>query len=100
LLRERIWEFGITDLRICRTPQNIATRLQGLVREFGEGHGAAYVNGPDEVVPKVLDLARSESLPGLGQQAQELVSRSDRRVITDVFESLLQGLIQHRGLAA
>jgi len=70
----------------------IATRLHGLVREFGEGHGVVYVNGPDEVVPKALELANTGILFALGQEARAFVGGRDWRTITDHFETALSRL--------
>src|SRR5207245_11557274 len=44
----------------------LATRLPGLVREFGEGHGVVYVDGPEQVFRRALELARKGFVPGLG----------------------------------
>jgi len=70
----------------------LATRLPGLVREFGEGHGVIYVEGPEQVVPTALKLARQGLLAELGAQARAFVSRSDWETIVDAFESYLNGL--------
>src|SRR5439155_16149762 len=43
----------------------IATRLPGLVREFGENHGVVYVDDPREVVSTALRLADAGELPSL-----------------------------------
>ena len=72
----------------------LATRLPGLVREFGEGHGVVYVDGPEQVVPRALELAREGLLPGLGAQARAFVSGNDWQTIVDAFESYLNGLVK------
>jgi len=72
----------------------LATRLPGLVREFGEGHGVVYVNGPEEVVPSALELAREGLLEELGAQARAFVSGHDWQMIVDAFENYLEGLVE------
>jgi len=72
----------------------LATRLPGLVREFGEGHGVVYVDGPEQVVPRALELARNGLLPGLGAQARAFVSKNDWHAIADTFENYLKGLVE------
>lgn len=71
----------------------IATRLHGLVKEFGEGHGVCYVDRPDQVVPKALELLRAGALDSLGQKGQAFVSANDWTTITDKFESYLKDLM-------
>jgi len=72
----------------------LATRLPGLVREFGEGHGVVYVEGPEQVVPRALELARNGLLPGLGAQARAFVSGNDWQTIADTFQTYLKGLVE------
>jgi glycosyltransferase involved in cell wall biosynthesis len=74
----------------------IATRLPGLVREFGEDHGLAFVDGPEQVLPKVLELAREGKLTRIGQQGRAFVQKYDWNVVTDGFESYLKSLANNR----
>jgi glycosyltransferase involved in cell wall biosynthesis len=71
----------------------IATRLPGLLKEFGEGHGVVYVNGPSEVVSKAIELAQSGALQTLGQRGRSFVANNDWNTITDSFEADLNELI-------
>jgi len=75
----------------------IATRLSGLLREFGEHHGVVYVDSPSEVVAKATKLAREGSLQRIGEQGRAFVSGNDWRSITDAFEVLLTKLVDGRG---
>jgi glycosyltransferase involved in cell wall biosynthesis len=75
----------------------IATRLPGLVKEFGEGNGVVYVNGPDEVLSKASELARHGELQELGERGRAFVSKNDWAKITETFESYLLGLINKQG---
>src|SRR2546427_12017494 len=63
----------------------IATRLPGLVEEFGEGNGIMYVNGPIEALAKASELARQGNLRTLGELGRALVSENDWTKITDTF---------------
>ncbi len=74
----------------------IATKLPGLFREFGEGHGVVYVDNPREVVMKASELARGGNLRQMGQQGRAFVSGNDWKGITDAFESLLADLADRR----
>jgi len=72
----------------------LATRLPGLVREFGGEHGVVFVDGPEQVVPRALRLAREGLLAQLGAQARAFVSGDDWHVIADAFEDYLKGLVE------
>jgi len=71
----------------------IATRLPGLVKEFGEGNGVVYVDGPLQVVPKAAELARAGVLGQIGQRGRAFVSKNDWEKVTDTFEGYLRGLV-------
>ncbi len=70
----------------------IATRLPGLLREFGDGHGVVYVDGPREVIAKATEIASAGALQKLGQDGRAFVSRNDWKTITDSFETYLTEL--------
>ena len=75
----------------------VATRLPGLAKEFGEGHGVVYVNGPEQVVSKAVELARKGTLKELGAAGRAFVAKNDWNPITDTFESYLTALVNRRG---
>ena len=68
----------------------IATRLPGVMKEFGEGNGLVYVDSPEDVVPKALELVRSHSIEELGLKAEKFVAGNTWHKITDEFEEILQ----------
>jgi glycosyltransferase involved in cell wall biosynthesis len=70
----------------------IATRLPGLFREFGEGHGVLYVDEVGEVVPTALRMADSGQIPSLGASARDFVSTNDWQEVADKFERVLSDL--------
>ena len=72
----------------------IVTRLPGLVREFGEGHGVVYVDDPRDVVPTALKLAEAGEIMRLGASARDFVSKNDWETVADEFERLLRAHIQ------
>jgi glycosyltransferase involved in cell wall biosynthesis len=75
----------------------IATRLPGLVKEFGEGNGVVYVDRPEEVVGKAGELVRQGLIPQLGARGRAFVSGNDWQKVTDAFESFLKDLVESRG---
>lgn len=68
----------------------IATRLPGVVREFGEGNGMVYVEKPDDVIDKAIELVSKTSLSDLGIKARRFAERNSWDKITDEFESILR----------
>ena len=75
----------------------IVTRLPGLLKEFGEGHGVVYVDSARDVVAKASELAGEGSLQRIGQLGRAYVSRNDWNSITDRFETMLKDLGGQRG---
>ena len=74
----------------------IATKLPGLQREFGEGHGVVYVDGPDQVVATAARLRREGALRRLGEQGRAFVLKNGWNSISDAFESDLAALLRAR----
>ncbi len=70
----------------------IATRLPGVLKEFGEDHGVIYVNQADEVVKKVLSLSKND-MSDSGSQAVKFIENFDWQNIVDRFESILRAEI-------
>jgi len=74
----------------------ISTRLPGVFREFGEGHGVVYVDSPDQVVAMATKLRHDGVLRKLGQEGQTFVSKNDWNSIVEEFESDLKALVRDR----
>jgi glycosyltransferase involved in cell wall biosynthesis len=72
----------------------ISTRFLGIVKEFGENNGVTYVDGPEDVVRKALEMADSGHLDELGIKARQFVADNSWEKITDEFEGLLQEAIK------
>ena len=68
----------------------IATRLPGVVREFGEDNGVFYVNHPEGTVDKAIELTQSGSIQDFGQRARQFVTKYSWDSITDEFERILE----------
>jgi glycosyltransferase involved in cell wall biosynthesis len=68
----------------------VATKLPGIIKEFGNDSGIVYVNGPDEVAAEAIRLVRSGHLKELGRKAREFVERRSWDNITDQFEAILK----------
>jgi glycosyltransferase involved in cell wall biosynthesis len=74
----------------------IATRLPGVMREFGEDNGVVYVDKPEDVVTKAMELIQSGRIEELGQKARSFVERYSWQNITDEFEKILKKAIEEK----
>ena len=74
----------------------IATRLPGVVREFGEDNGVVYIDKPEEAVTKAMELIRSGRIEELGEKARSFVERFGWENITDEFERVLQKVTKEK----
>lgn len=72
----------------------IATRLPGLVAEFGENHGLIYINKPEEVIEVIKTrLNDNQSINKVGWAGYNFVKDNDWRKLTITFETILEDLI-------
>jgi glycosyltransferase involved in cell wall biosynthesis len=74
----------------------IATRLPGVSKEFGEGNGIVYVDRPEDVMPKALELVERGDLHGLGLKAREFATKNSWQQIADEFEQILTKAIENK----
>jgi glycosyltransferase involved in cell wall biosynthesis len=72
----------------------IASKLPGVLKEFGESNGVIYIKGPEEAVEKALELAKAGNLEELGIRARKFAERHDWERIADEFERVLQNAIR------
>ena len=71
----------------------IATKLPGIMKEFGDGNGVLYVENAEEIVLKSTELSQNGSMMHLGTVARQFVIANDWDTITDRFEHTLGGII-------
>ena len=75
----------------------ITTRLPGVMTEFGGGNGVIYVDTPEEVLNKAIELVKTERAKEEGIKARRFVETYSWDSITDEFERVLEDLIHSRG---
>ena len=71
----------------------IATKLPGVMMEFGEGHGVIYVDKPEEVLKKAIELIENGSLKEHGLKALGFVEKYNWDDIVADFERVLKEVI-------
>ena len=67
----------------------IATRLPGIVKEFGFDSGVCYVDRAEDVVRKASELVTTGTVAREGEKARRTVESHDWGTITDEFEKRL-----------
>jgi len=72
----------------------IATRLPGLIKEFGEDNGVIFIDQPKEVIPKVKEIYSQDMIKSEGMKARKFVEPLGWESITSDFERLLTEVIQ------
>jgi glycosyltransferase involved in cell wall biosynthesis len=68
----------------------IATKLPGIMKEFGYSNGVIYVDRPEDVLKKVEALGDRDSINRLGLKASRHVERYSWETITEKFERILE----------
>jgi glycosyltransferase involved in cell wall biosynthesis len=71
----------------------VSTRLPGVVAEFGEGNGVVYVDSPDRVISRALELIDSGTASEEGLRARRFVENLSWDSIVNEFESALEYLV-------
>ena len=74
----------------------IATKLPGVMKEFGEDNGVVYVDRPEDVVAKAIELVQNGGIERLGLKARCFVERNSWDNITDEFEKILGEVIKEK----
>ena len=74
----------------------IATRLPGIVKEFGDDNGVVYVDGPQDVLARAAGLARNGSIAELGSKARAFAAKNTWDSVTDEFERILEQAVREK----
>jgi len=69
----------------------IATNLPGLKKEFGEGNGVVYVEGPEDALRMAIKMA--DSIDEAGEAARRFVEKCGWDSITNEFEGVLEAAV-------
>jgi len=74
----------------------IATKLPGVMKEFGEDNGVVYVDKSEDVIAKVLNLVQNGIIEEVGSRARSFVEIYSWENITDQFEEILEESIKKK----
>lgn len=71
----------------------IATRLPGVVKEFGEDHGIVYIDGPGKALAKAIELTDNGMASVYGAKARKFVEGHSWSDLTADFEHILTDMV-------
>jgi len=71
----------------------IATKLPGIMKEFGEGNGVIYVDRPEDVIEKAMELIETGRIQEEGKKARKFVEKYSWDNVVDEFEGVLEEAI-------
>ncbi|MFZ2071242.1 MAG: hypothetical protein WAV32_06570 [Halobacteriota archaeon] len=69
-------------------------RLPGITEEFGKDNGVIYVDRPEDVLKKAIELSRTDSIKDEGRKARRFVEKHSWDNITDEFEGVLDDTVR------
>ena len=72
----------------------ITTKLPGVMKEFGEGHGVIYVDKPEDALEKAVELIDNGTVNEEGLKARRFVEKYSWDDIVDEFEGILEGVLR------
>ncbi|MFC2051104.1 glycosyltransferase [Chloroflexota bacterium] len=71
----------------------ISTRLPGVMKEFGDDNGVVYVDRPEDVISKAVELVEGGRVEQLGVKARKFVEQYNWDGIADEYEKILKEVI-------
>jgi len=71
----------------------IATKLPGVMKEFDEGNGVIYVDKPEDVLWKGVELIKEGIVSEYGANAQGFVERCEWGDVVGEFEGILEEFV-------
>lgn len=74
----------------------IATSIPGVMKEFGDDNGVVFVNQPEDVIARAIELVQNGSLIKLGAAARNFVEKYSWDIITDEFIGILEETLQEK----
>jgi len=71
----------------------ISTKLPGIILEFGNNNGVLYVNKPEDVLEKALELNKNKKIKEEGRKARKFVENLNWDKIVEDFEKIISELL-------
>ena len=68
----------------------ITTKLPGIMREFGKNNGVTYIDSPEAILNKAINVVETEKLLEDGSKARKFVEKNSWEKVVDDFEGVLK----------
>jgi glycosyltransferase involved in cell wall biosynthesis len=72
----------------------IASRLYGILKEFGENNGVVYIDKPEDTIKMAIDLIEKDMIDDLGLEAKQFVKSRSWDDAASELETILESLIK------
>ena len=72
----------------------ISTKLPGVMKEFGDDHGVIYVDEPEDVLEKAIELLAKGRIVEHGLKARQYVVRNSWDAVVNEFEWIVEEVIK------
>jgi glycosyltransferase involved in cell wall biosynthesis len=67
----------------------IATKLPGIIKEFGADNGILWIERPEDALSKALEVIKAGTIEAHGEKARQFVSNNDWGTVVDQSEEIL-----------
>jgi glycosyltransferase involved in cell wall biosynthesis len=74
----------------------ISTKLPGVMREFGENNGVIYVDRPEDIIARAMELVHNGRVKETGLKARQFVEKYGWDNIGDEFEQILKDVVKEK----
>jgi len=72
----------------------IATKLPGIMKEFGPDNGVLWIERPEDALGKALQVIKAGTIEAHGEKARQFVRDNDWGTVVDQFEEVLLDCLQ------
>jgi len=71
----------------------IATSLPGVVKEFGDNNGIFYVDKPEDILNKAIEIVKLKNIKEEGDKAKRFVANNEWDKIVEHFEKISESIM-------
>lgn len=73
----------------------IASKLPGVMKEFGDNNGVFYIDHPEETFNTVLELITERNIENEGKKAYNFVKNNDWNNVVEHFKAIVENLVKN-----
>ena len=72
----------------------IASRLYGILKEFGENNGVVYIDKPEDTIKVEIDMIENNVIDEIGLKAKQFIKKCSWDSAASELETILDGVIK------